>query len=142
MDQIELNSSLNTTKFDHLSKEELIQKYTVVESELGRLVRELYLLKNQKINDEQLRFILAEQIEALTDTVYGKKSERYKKPVKQGDDDGSAKKEAKPRVKKLSERYPNIPIREEYIELEPIPVGSSRVDLQACKLEYSIVSPK
>ena len=28
--------------------------------------------------------------------------------------------------------------------LEPnaIPVGSSRVDLQACKLEYSIVSPK
>ena len=24
----------------------------------------------------------------------------------------------------------------------PVPVGSSRVDLQACKLEYSIVSPK
>ena len=23
-----------------------------------------------------------------------------------------------------------------------VPVGSSRVDLQACKLEYSIVSPK
>ena len=29
-------------------------------------------------------------------------------------------------------------IRELFIE----PVGSSRVDLQACKLEYSIVSPK
>ena len=25
---------------------------------------------------------------------------------------------------------------------KPDPVGSSRVDLQACKLEYSIVSPK
>ena len=93
----------------------------MVESELGRLVRELYLLKNQKINDEQLQFIMAEQINALTDTVYGKKSERYKKPVKLGDDDGGDKAPKKPRVKKLSERYPNIPIREEYIELEPIP---------------------
>ena len=29
-----------------------------------------------------------------------------------------------------------------YVELLGAPVGSSRVDLQACKLEYSIVSPK
>ena len=28
------------------------------------------------------------------------------------------------------------------IQQAHIPVGSSRVDLQACKLEYSIVSPK
>ena len=26
--------------------------------------------------------------------------------------------------------------------MQPVIVGSSRVDLQACKLEYSIVSPK
>ena len=29
-----------------------------------------------------------------------------------------------------------------YLRVHIIPVGSSRVDLQACKLEYSIVSPK
>ncbi len=120
MDQIEFNSGLKATKLESLSKEALIQKYTVVESELARVVRELYLLKNQNVNDEQLQFILAEQIQSLTDTIYGKKSERYKRSVNNGDDNGS-KKEAKPRLKKLSERYPNIPVREEYIELEPLP---------------------
>jgi len=121
MEQIELESSEKTTKLETLSKEELIQKYTVVESELGRVVRELYQLKNQKLTDEQLRFVMAEQIDSLTSTIYGKKSERYKKPAKTGDDDDNAKKPDKPRVKSLSERYPNITIREEYVELEPIP---------------------
>lgn len=120
MEQTEFGLTSNSTKLGNLSKEELIQKYTIVETELERVVRELYLLRNQKINDEQLRLILAEQIESLTDTVFGRKSERYKKPAKK-DDDGAPKKPPKPRVKKLSERYPNILVREEYIELEPVP---------------------
>ena len=84
MEQIELNSS-KSTKLESLSREELIKKYTIVEDELARVVRELYLLKNQSLSDEQLQLILAEQVESLTNTVYGKKSERYKKPVKDDD---------------------------------------------------------
>ena len=49
MEQIELGSVSKTTKLETLSKEELIQKYTIVESELERVVRELYWLKNQRI---------------------------------------------------------------------------------------------
>ena len=38
---------------------------------------------------------------------------------------------------------PDLPPLEAPVALpEPQDVGSSRVDLQACKLEYSIVSPK
>jgi transposase len=120
MEQMELNSATNSTKFDSLSKEEIIQKYNVVEGELARVVRELYLLKDQKLSDEQLRFILAEQVDSLNNTIYGKKSERYKKPAKTDDDDGP--KDPKiDRVKRLSQRYPNIFVNEQFVELEPIP---------------------
>jgi transposase len=119
MEQINLTTSKTTTKLENLSKDELIQKYTVVESELMRLVREVYLLRNQKISDDQLQFVMAEQIESLSSTIYGKKSERYKKPA--NDDDDSDPKAKTPRPKKLTDRYPNIPIREEYIELDPTP---------------------
>ena len=120
MEQIELNSSQKTTKLQSLSKEDLIEQYTIVEDELLRLVRENYELRNQRLSDEQLQLIVAEQIAELKDVIFGKKSERYKKPKKSGDD-GSAKKQALRRLKKLSERYPNIPINEVFVELEPIP---------------------
>jgi len=121
MEQMELNSAPKYTKLDSFSKEEIIQKYSVIEDELARVVRELYLLKGQKLSDEQLRFILAEQVKSLTDTVYGKKSERYKKPVKSSDDDDEPKDPKVDRVKQLSQRYPNIFINEQFVELEPIP---------------------
>ena len=38
----------------------------------------------------------------------------------------------------FAQNYPNRPV----VIVVPFAVGSSRVDLQACKLEYSIVSPK
>ena len=117
---MELNSAPRTTKLDSFSKEEIIQKYNVMEDELARVVRELYLLRNQKLSDEQLRFILAEQMESLTETIYGKKSERYKKPVK-SDDDDRPKAPEKDRIKKLSQRYPNIFINEQFVEIDPIP---------------------
>ena len=37
---------------------------------------------------------------------------------------------------------PGVPLGQPAIEAARRAVGSSRVDLQACKLEYSIVSPK
>lgn len=120
MEQIELISAQKSTKFDSISKEELIQRYKLVEDELTRVIRELYLLKNQNLTDEQLKFILTEQLDSLNETIYGKKSERYKKSNK-GDDDDESKNPSKKRLKKLSERYPNIPINEQYVELDPIP---------------------
>jgi transposase len=121
MEQTEFRSTPHATKLETLSKEQLIQRNTVLEFELSQLVKELYELRNQKISDEQLQFVMSEQIESLTDTIYGKKSERYKKPQKDGADDGGKKKNARPRVKNLSERYPNIAIRTETISLDPVP---------------------
>lgn len=120
MEQMELNSAPRATKLDSFSKEELIQKCNVMEDELARVVRKLYFLRNQQLSDEQLKFILAEQMESLTQTIYGKKSERYKKPVKNSDDD-EPKAPKKDRVKRLSERYPNIFVNEQFVEIEPIP---------------------
>ncbi len=92
----------------------------MVEDELARLVRENYKLRNPSIPDSQLHWILQEEIESLRKTIFGTKSERYKKPKRDNEDDGS-KKDLKPRIKKLSERYPNIPIREQVIEANPAP---------------------
>lgn len=124
MEQTGFDSNTKKTKLQTLTKEQLIERNTVLEFELAQLVKELYELRNQKITDEQLRFILTEQIDSLNDSIYGKKSERYKKPVKKSygdDDDGSTK---KPRVKKPSERYPNIPIRTQLVSLDPPPACS------------------
>ncbi len=121
MEQIELESTPQTTKLQNLSKEELIQKYTIVEDELARVVRELYLLKNQKLSDEQLQLIMSEQIEDLQSTIFGRKSERYKKSVKKDGDDSDSNTAKKPRIKKPSERYPNIPIRTKLIGIDPVP---------------------
>jgi len=121
MEQTEFGSTPQATKLETFSKEQLIERNHVLEFELGQLVKELYELRNQRITDEQLQFILAEQIQSLTESIYGKKSERYKKPPKKDDDDGSAPQPTKPRVKQPSERYPNLPIRTELIAMDPAP---------------------
>lgn len=120
MQQIEIGSKSKSTKLESLSKEDLIQRNTVLEFELSQLIKEVYELRQLKITDEQLHLIMAENIESLTNTVFGRKSERYKKPVKKNGDDDS-KKPSKPRVKKLSERYPNIPIRTKLVAMDPVP---------------------
>ena len=120
MQQIELNSNQKATKSELLSKEQLLQRNTVLEFEVSQLIKEIYELRSQKITDEQLRLIMAENIESLTDTIFGRKSERYKKPAR-NDDDGGAKATRKPRIKKLSERYPTLPIRTERIAMDPVP---------------------
>jgi transposase len=121
MEQIQLKSELKTTKLESWSKQEFIQNYTIVVDELERVVRENYELRSQKITDEQLHFIIAEQLESLKNSIYGKKSERWKKPVKKDGDDGGSKTPKKPHVKKLSERYPDALIRSELIAINPVP---------------------
>ena len=98
-------------ELESLSKERLIERVEILENECTRLVKELYEFRQQKLSEEQLRIILGEQISQLRGELYGSKSERYKKPVK----DKEEKSDPKPRIKKPSERYPNVPVREQVI---------------------------
>jgi hypothetical protein len=79
MDQFELSQNLTSTKFDHLTREDLIQKNSVLESELFLAFKEIYKLKNQNLTDDQLKLVMAEQLGELQKAIYGSSSERYKK---------------------------------------------------------------
>jgi transposase len=110
-------SNLETSKFDSFTKEDLIRRQQLLEEENIRLVRENYELRQIQVSDEQLKLITAEQLSALNQALYGASSERHKKPENKKKPDVPPK----PRVKKPSERYPNIPVREVPITLNPIP---------------------
>jgi transposase len=113
-----------STKIESLSREELVKKYQLISDELARVIKENYELRSLKITDEQLRLVLEEQLAELQDTLFGASSERYKKPVEPKSPEPP--KPPKPRVKKPSERYPNIPVREEIITMASAP------NCQAC----------
>jgi transposase len=112
-----LSHQKKTTKAGNLSPEELTQKLAVTEAELMRVLRELYEMRQLKITDEQLKLLMQEQLESQRAEQYGASSERYKKPVEKN----KPKTPPQPRVKKPSERYPNVPVREELIRLDPEP---------------------
>ena len=117
MQQKEFSEDSKSSKFDSFSKEDFIKRQLLLEEENLRLVRENYELRQIKLTDEQLKLITAEQILSLNDTLYGASSERYKKP----ENKKNLGLPPKPRVKRPSERYPNIPVREVPITLDPIP---------------------
>jgi transposase len=117
MEQTAFDESSKSTKLELFSKEELIQKYSVLEYELSRVIRENYDLRQLKVTDEQLRMIMGEQLRELNDTLYGSSSERYKKPEEKEKNPGPPK----PRIKKPSQRYPNIAVREVVIAMDPAP---------------------
>ena len=116
MEQINLGEIQKSTKLENFSKEELISQVTILEAEYLRAVREIYRLKYQDLTDDQLRLVMEEQLRDLRDSMFGASSERYKKPEKEKNPDPP-----KPRIKKPSERYPNIPVREVVITMDPVP---------------------
>lgn len=120
MEDLGFGNSPKSSKLEALSKEELIQRYTIAQFELSQLIKENYELRQLKINDEQLQLIMAEQLQDLQNKVFGKSSERYKKS-KKDDDANDPKAPPKKRVKKPSERYPNIPVRQQLITMDPAP---------------------
>ena len=117
MEQIHLGETTTSSKQSLLSSEELIQRNFILEAELVRVLRENYELRNLKITDEQALLLAREQLESLRAAEFGPSSERYKKPVKKDE----PKAPAKPRVKKPSERYPNLPVREWVVTQDPAP---------------------
>ena len=116
MEQTNLGQITNSTKLENFSKEELITKYTLLEDELARVIKENYKLRDQQITDEQLKLILSEQMGELQSAMYGTSSERYKKPEKT-----KTPSTLKPQIKRPSERYPNQTVREVLININPLP---------------------
>ena len=100
-----------------MNKENLVQENLLLKSELAAAIKEIYRLKNQHLTDEQLNLIVSEQLGELNGTLYGASSERYKKP----ENIKPKKIDPLPRPKKPSERYPNIPVREEKIVFTEAP---------------------
>lgn len=117
MQEFDLGNSRKSSRIENLSQEELIQRNSLLESELARVIRELYEIRKLSITDEQLRLLMQEQLESLREDLYGVSSERYKKPVKKP----AEAVPPKPRVKKPSERYPDIPVREWVVTQDPAP---------------------
>ncbi len=118
MKQLNLSENENSTKFDTFSREDFVKRQLLLEGEVVRLVKELYELRQIKLSDEQLKLITTEQLSALNEALYGASSERYKKPEnKPVKPDPPA-----PRIKKPSERYPNIPVREVNLTIDPAPI--------------------
>lgn len=126
MDQLDLGEFPNQTKFDLLSKDEVIEGYHRLESEYFRAVTEIYRLKYQGLTESQLRLVMSEQLGDLRHELFGSSSERYKKQEK---NPSTPKLPPKPRIKKPSERYPNIPIREVNISMDPAPNCTSCGDV-------------
>ena len=117
MSQSEFNNLNLSTKSESINKDNLVQENLLLKSELAAAIKEIYRLKNQHLTDEQLKLIISEQLGELNNTVYGASSERYKKPETMK----PQKIDPLPRPKKPSERYPNIPVREEKIVFTEIP---------------------
>lgn len=109
MEQLSLDIEIpNTTKFDLYSKEQLITQYHLVERELRLAIKEIYKLKQQNVTDTQLSLFMDEHIADLEEMVFSKSSEKSKKSEKPKE----KKEPSLPRVRKPSERYPNLPVRE------------------------------
>ena len=118
MQQLELGKTEKSTKFDELSRAELIRHTEVLESELARAVKEVYRLKYRNLTDDQLNLVLMEHLNELRHEIYGASSERYKKPAKAPRQETPLK---APRVRKPSERYPNVPVRDVVVTMTPLP---------------------
>lgn len=107
-------------KFETFSKEQLIDRVEFLEAEVTRVVRELYEIRNQNVTDTQIQLLMEEQLAQALRALYGSSSEKYKNPEKPAAEEKEIT-VPKPRIKKPSERYPNVPVREEFIKIEPAP---------------------
>lgn len=118
MKQIDFGLSDKSTKLDQFSREELIMKFTSLEDEYHRAIKEIYHLKYRDLTEDQLNIVLAEHLNELNQTMYGASSERYKKRPQT---ENKKKKAPASRIKKPSQRYPNVTIRDFEVDADPIP---------------------
>jgi transposase len=127
----ELSENPKATRLDLMSREELIQRIAVMEFELQEVIRENYKFRNLQISESQLQLLMQEQIDELRAKMYGPSSERQKNPDEESskgladatgiETTAEAESATKPRVRLPSERYPNLPVRDELITQNPAP---------------------
>lgn len=117
MKQLDFGPQDKSTKFDQFSRDELITKFTSLEDEYHRAIKEIYRLKYRDLTEEQLNIVLQEHLNELNSAMYGASSERYKKRPTEN----KKKKDPAPRIKKPSQRYPNVTIRDFEVDSDPIP---------------------
>jgi transposase len=117
MSQLSLGEIKSSNKLDQYSKEELISKYSSLESNYHEAIKQIYKLKYQDLTEEQLNLFLQEHLQELRNEVYGASSERLKNPNPKP----KKEKSTEPRVRLPSERYPNIPVREISLTIVPPP---------------------
>lgn len=118
--ELDLGNQSTTTKAAGLSPDELARRLELMEAELARVLKELYELRQLKVTDDQLKLLIEEQLASQRAAEFGASSERYKKPAKKPQDN-SPPAPPKPRIKRPSERYPDLPIREQVIRQDPAP---------------------
>jgi transposase len=106
-----------TEKFSTFSRDLLINRVVLLEDECARFVKELYSLRNQEITNSQALLLLEEQLQAMRETMFGASSERYKKPESKDKPKG----DPSARIKQPSVRYPNVPVRDIEIAMDPAP---------------------
>lgn len=116
MEQIDLGEIVKFKKLDQFSAAELIRQNEILESELSKAIKEIYRLKYQNLTEEQLNIVLQEHLNELRHNMFGASSERYKKPIKEKSEEPKG-----PRVKKPSQRYPGVVIREIPVQYNPAP---------------------
>jgi transposase len=117
MEQLDFGPQDKSTKLDQLSRDQLIEQNQVLESELARAIKEIYRLKYRDLTEEQLNIVLQEHLNELNSAMYGASSERYKKRP----NDNKMKKAPASRIKKPSQRYPKVTIREFEVDADPVP---------------------
>ena len=120
VEQVDLGKFEKVTQLGLLEKSELIEKVTVLEEECERAIREIYRLKEQALTDGQLKMVMEERLSELADALFGSSSERYKRTKKEKEPEPP-----RPRIKRPSERYPDAPVREVVIAMDPPPSCSS-----------------
>ena len=121
MESLDLIKTSSQTRLQLLSKESLIENCLILQDELARVVRENYRLRSEFISDLQLSLIIDEQLKDLKNKIFGSSSEKYNNPNPKKDSEEKPEKTKKPQIKKPSERYPNLPVREIVVSQEPPP---------------------
>jgi len=108
-------------RLELLSTELLIDRVEFLEQEVTRLISDNYRLRNQDVSDTQIRLLLEEQLRAANAARFAVSSERYKQHEEEAKNTPDSIKPAKPRIKRPSERYPNVPVREQVVAMDPVP---------------------
>ena len=123
----ELPENSKASRMDLMSREELLQRNAVLEFELQEVIRENCKFRNLQISDSQLQLLMQEQLEELRAKMFGRSSERHGRQSSPEslafpeEAESAQQSTAKPRVKLPSERYPDLPVREELVTQNPAP---------------------